>query len=89
MDRVKLEKREFSRMLLRGHADGRKRKKLVAGGKRLAGSQGDAFAPIVEALETQIMQLDALGAHIAAAHLDAAIHQLRFEDLRDRLHADA
>lgn len=39
------------------------------------------FTPIVTALETQVAQLDALGAHVAAAHLDAAIHQLRFDGL--------
>lgn len=30
-------------------------------------------------LEQQLANLDALGAHIAAAHLDAAIQQLRAE----------
>lgn len=38
----------------------------------------DATAlPILAALETQLFALDTLGAHIAAAHVDAAIQQLR------------
>ena len=48
---------------------------------------GDAFAHIVAALESQIDQLDAIGAHIAAAHVDAAIQQLRFDGLRRKLPA--
>lgn len=32
---------------------------------------------ILHILETQLVALDVLGAHIAAAHLDAAIQQLR------------
>jgi hypothetical protein len=32
---------------------------------------------ILAALETQLAALDAIGAHLAAAHLDAAIAQLR------------
>jgi hypothetical protein len=32
---------------------------------------------ILAALEQQLAALDALGAHIAAAHVDAAIQQLR------------
>jgi len=32
---------------------------------------------ILAALETQLAALDAIGAHLAAAHLDAAITQLR------------
>ncbi len=34
---------------------------------------------ILAALEEQLAALDAIGAHIAAAHLDAAIHQLRLD----------
>ena len=33
--------------------------------------------PILAALEDQLAALDRIGAHIAAAHLDAAIQQLR------------
>ena len=40
-------------------------------------SHGHSLAPIVQALETQLGTLDRLGAHIAAAHIDAAINQLR------------
>lgn len=32
---------------------------------------------IVETLERELQELDRIGAHIAAAHLDAAIQQLR------------
>lgn len=39
------------------------------------------FTPILNTLESQVAQLDAMGAHVAAAHLDAAIHQLRFDGL--------
>ncbi|WP_427968893.1 hypothetical protein [Altererythrobacter sp.] len=44
----------------------------------------EAFGPIVAALETQISQLDELGAHVAAAHIDAAIHLLRFQGSQTR-----
>jgi len=42
----------------------------------------ETFAPILATLESQASRLDELGAHIAAAYLDAAIHRLRFEDIR-------
>ncbi len=38
---------------------------------------GVAVVPIIAALEKQLARLDDLGAHIAAAHLDAAIQHLR------------
>jgi hypothetical protein len=38
---------------------------------------------ILAALEQQLAALDGLGAHIAAAHLDAAIQQLRRDQVRD------
>jgi hypothetical protein len=41
-----------------------------------ASSDTDAHAVLI-ALETQLAALDRLGARIAAAHLDAAIQQLR------------
>jgi hypothetical protein len=37
---------------------------------------------ILIALEQQLSALDQLGAHIAAAHLDAAIQQLRLDQAR-------
>jgi hypothetical protein len=37
---------------------------------------------IIAALEQQLAALDRIGAHIAAAHLDAAIQQLRLEQAR-------
>jgi hypothetical protein len=44
---------------------------------------GDTGAhPILAALEQQLCRLDQLGAHIAAAHLDAAIQQLRLDQAR-------
>ena len=36
-------------------------------------------AKIVDILEEQLAELDRLGAHVAAAHLDAAIVHLRHE----------
>jgi hypothetical protein len=39
---------------------------------------------ILKALEQQLIALDAIGAHIAAAHVDAAIQQLRADGARDR-----
>lgn len=49
----------------------------------------ETFAPIVASLESQALQLDELGAHVAAAYLDAAIHRLRFEGLRMAQMAEA
>jgi hypothetical protein len=37
---------------------------------------------ILAALEQQLAALDRLGSHIAAAHLDAAIQQLRLDQAR-------
>jgi hypothetical protein len=37
---------------------------------------------IIATLELQLAALDALGAHIGAAHLDAAIQQLRLDQAR-------
>lgn len=37
---------------------------------------------IIAALEAQLTALDAMGARIAAAHLDAAIQQLRLDQAR-------
>jgi len=51
--------------------------------------QTDTFAPIVATLENHVAELDQLGAHIAAAYLDAAIHRLRFEDVQLRKTAEA
>jgi len=38
---------------------------------------------VLAALEQQLAALDRLGLHIAAAHLDAAIQQLRLDQARD------
>jgi hypothetical protein len=38
---------------------------------------------ILAALEDQLAALDAIGAHIAAAHVDAAIQQLRADCARE------
>lgn len=45
------------------------------------------FTPIVSKLESQVAELDAMGAHVAAAHLDAAIHQLRLDGMAAKLNA--
>jgi hypothetical protein len=42
-------------------------------------ARGDHFASILAELETQLGRIDTLGAHIAGAHLDAAIGQLRLD----------
>ena len=47
------------------------------------------FAPILASLESQAVQLDELGAHVAAAYLDAAIMRLRLEDSPARKAAEA
>lgn len=39
------------------------------------------IAPIIAALESHLTQLDQLGAHIAAAYLDAAIQHLRLVEI--------
>lgn len=50
-------------------------------------ASGDPNAhAILAALEQQLAALDRIGAHIAAAHVDAAIHQLR-ADLARRAHS--
>ncbi len=41
------------------------------------------YAPIIMILEAQLDELDKMGAHIAAAHLDAAIVHLRRDVLGD------
>ncbi|WP_298466326.1 hypothetical protein [uncultured Erythrobacter sp.] len=41
------------------------------------------IAPILAILEEQLGELDRLGAGIAAAHLDAAIQQLRLDQAQD------
>ena len=46
------------------------------------GRGGTVFSPIVTQLESQVAQLDAMGAHVAAAHVDAAIQQLRFDGIQ-------
>ena len=48
-----------------------------------------SFAPILASLESQALQLDELGAHVAAAYLDAAILRLKLEDGLPRRTADA
>ncbi|MEL6529174.1 MAG: hypothetical protein AAGK01_06345 [Pseudomonadota bacterium] len=40
------------------------------------------IAPILTVLEQQLASLDRIGATIAAAHLDAAIQQLRIDQAR-------
>jgi hypothetical protein len=40
------------------------------------------LATIIATLEQQLTALDRIGAHIAAAHLDAAIQQLRLDVAR-------
>jgi len=40
------------------------------------------FARIIAALEHNLAELDQLGVHIAAAHLDSAIQHLRIEQAR-------
>lgn len=41
-------------------------------------------AKIVDILEEQLEKLDRLGAHVAAAHLDAAIIHLRHESINNK-----
>jgi hypothetical protein len=41
---------------------------------------------IIVSLEDQLAALDAIGAHIGAAHVDAAIEHLRLELARRMLH---
>ncbi len=53
---------------------------LVSSGPRDIG-----VTKILTALERQLAALDALGAHIAAAHVDAAIQQLRNDQVRKPL----
>jgi hypothetical protein len=43
-----------------------------------------AIPAILRSLETQLIQLDRIGARLAAAHLDSAILQLRRDFLKDR-----
>jgi hypothetical protein len=40
---------------------------------------------VLAALEQELANLDRMGAHIAAAHLDAAIQQLRLDQVAGRL----
>jgi hypothetical protein len=40
---------------------------------------GTGVLAVISVLETQLATLDGLGSHIAAAHLDAAIQQLRLD----------
>jgi hypothetical protein len=40
------------------------------------------LAAVIATLEQQLAALDALGVHIGAAHLDAAIQQLRLDQAR-------
>ena len=49
--------------------------------KREGIEAAERYLPIMSALEEQLNQLDAMGAHIAAAHLDAAISQLQLDRL--------
>ena len=42
-----------------------------------AAPRNGRMCDVLAALEQQLVALDKLGAHIAAAHVDAAIHQLR------------
>ncbi len=41
-------------------------------------------AAVLSSLERELVNLDRFGAHIAAAHLDAAIQQLRLDQARRR-----
>jgi len=43
---------------------------------------GSGVQSIIAALEQQLAALDRIGAHIAAAHCDAAIQQLRLDQAR-------
>ncbi|RNJ62933.1 MAG: hypothetical protein EDM03_00330 [Porphyrobacter sp. IPPAS B-1204] len=50
------------------------------------GAQSDTTAlAVLTALEQQLAALDSLGAHIAAAHVDAAIQQLRADLARQTM----
>ena len=40
------------------------------------------YAPILTTLERQLSELDRMGSMIAAAHLDAAIQQVRLDQAR-------
>lgn len=48
----------------------------------LATRDSHGAVAILSALEEQLAALDRIGAHIAAAHLDAAIQQLRIDQAR-------
>lgn len=43
----------------------------------LRAARAEELTPIISKLERALDQLDLIGTTIAAAHLDAAIHQLR------------
>jgi hypothetical protein len=43
----------------------------------LSAADGSDALAVLQTLETALGQVDALGAHLAGAHLDAAIQQLR------------
>ena len=49
--------------------------------KKSASTACEQYARILSALEAQLASLDRAGAHKAAAHLDAAVHQLRRDQL--------
>lgn len=59
---------------------------MILESDRAARSDIDHRAPIVEALQRQLAELDRIGAHKAAAHLDAAIAQLRRDQGSDQSH---
>lgn len=42
------------------------------------------YAQIIDVLEEQLEEIDKLGAHVAAAHLDAAIVHLRYDSSKYR-----
>jgi len=44
---------------------------------------------VIATLERQLAELDRMGLHIAAAHLDAAIQQLRLELAKETRPVDA
>jgi hypothetical protein len=52
------------------------------GDRHASQTDGCDYAPVLSALEEQLTAVDRLGSGIAAAHLDAAIQQLRLDRIR-------
>jgi hypothetical protein len=52
---------------------------------KAAAPESSGLPEVIAALEQQLATLDRLGAHLAAAHLDSAIQQLRHDQARANL----